>query len=138
MCIRSMNENLLKVPEPYRKFKKVFSDQESKKLPSSCPWDHKIKLKPGAPPTLISRNIHLSQPEWKNSTSSSKNTLREAPYKSPKAPMPQPSSSSRRRTGNYDEYKTTGLSTSGPSKTGTPYLSSHNKLTTCEDAPSSP
>ena len=63
MHIRSTNNNLLKVPEPYQKFKKVFSDQESKKLPPLRPWDHKIELKPGAPPTLISRNIHLSQPE---------------------------------------------------------------------------
>ena len=63
MHISSINENLLKVPEPYRKFKKVFSNQESKKLPPLRPWDHKIELKPGAPPTLISRNIHLSQPE---------------------------------------------------------------------------
>jgi len=54
MHIRSTNENLLKVPEPYWGFKKVFSDQESKKLPPSCPWDHKIELKLGAPLTLIS------------------------------------------------------------------------------------
>jgi len=54
MRIRSTNENALKIPEPYRGFKKVFSDQESKKLPPSRPWDHKIELKPGAPPTLIS------------------------------------------------------------------------------------
>ena len=59
----TIDENLLKVPEQYRSFKKVFSSKELKKLPPERPWDHRIELKPGAPPTLISRNIHLSQPE---------------------------------------------------------------------------
>jgi len=57
------DEGLLKVPEPYQTFKKVFSSKELKKFPLMHLWDYKIKLKPGAPPTLISRNIHLSQPE---------------------------------------------------------------------------
>jgi hypothetical protein len=44
-------------------FADVFSDKELKKLPPSQPWDHKIKLKLGAPPTLISRTIKLSVAE---------------------------------------------------------------------------
>jgi hypothetical protein len=47
----------------YRTFADVFSDEELKKLPLSRPWDHKIELKPGAPPTLISRTIKLSVAE---------------------------------------------------------------------------
>ena len=55
--------DLHKIPESYRGFTKVFSSEESKKFPPARPWDHKIELKPGAPPTLISQNIRLSQPE---------------------------------------------------------------------------
>ena len=40
-------------------FTNVFSDQESKKYPPKRPWDHKIKLKPGAPAMLISKTIKL-------------------------------------------------------------------------------
>ena len=56
-------DDLPKIPEAYRGFAKVFSKEESKRFPPARPWDHKIELKPGAPPTLISRNIRLSQPE---------------------------------------------------------------------------
>ena len=52
-----------RIPHQYRMFADVFSDEESKKLPPSRPWDHKIELKPGAPPTLISRTIKLSNAE---------------------------------------------------------------------------
>jgi hypothetical protein len=44
-------------------FADVFSNKESKKLPPSRPWDHKIELKPGAPSTLISCTIKLSAAE---------------------------------------------------------------------------
>ena len=51
------------IPYQYRAFTDVFSDEESKKLPLSQPWDHKIKLKPRAPSTLISHTIKLSAAE---------------------------------------------------------------------------
>jgi hypothetical protein len=40
------------VPEPYREFAKVFSEQESERLPEHKPWDHIGDLKPDAPETL--------------------------------------------------------------------------------------
>jgi hypothetical protein len=52
-----------RIPHPYRMFTNVFSNQESKKFPPKRPWDHKIKLKPGAPTTLISKTIKLSTME---------------------------------------------------------------------------
>ena len=52
-----------RIPHPYRMFADVFSNQESKKFPPKRPWDHKIKLKPGAPTTLISKTIKLSTSE---------------------------------------------------------------------------
>jgi hypothetical protein len=51
------------IPYQYRAFADVFSNEESKKLPLSRPWDHKIELKPGAPLTLISHTIKLSAAE---------------------------------------------------------------------------
>jgi hypothetical protein len=51
------------IPYQYRAFADVFSDKESKKLPPSQPWDHKIELKPGALSTLISHTIKLSAAE---------------------------------------------------------------------------
>jgi len=41
----------------------MFEQQQEGKLPPSRPWDHTIELKPGAPPTLISKTICLSQTE---------------------------------------------------------------------------
>ena len=51
------------VPPQYQKHARVFSNEELKKFPPPQPWDHTIELKPGAPATLISRNICLSQSE---------------------------------------------------------------------------
>ncbi len=51
------------VPPQYQKHARVFDDKESKKFPPKRLWDHAIKLKPGAPVTLISQNIRLSQTE---------------------------------------------------------------------------
>ncbi len=52
-----------RIPPQYQQYAKVFSDEESKRFPPERPWDHAIDLKEGAPSTLISRNIHLSQIE---------------------------------------------------------------------------
>jgi hypothetical protein len=52
-----------RIPKLYRAFADVFSDKESKKFPPKRLWDHKIKLKPGAPATLISKTIKLSATE---------------------------------------------------------------------------
>jgi hypothetical protein len=52
-----------RVPPQYHRHLKVFSDKESKKLPPERPWDHTIDLREGAPATLISKNIRLSQSE---------------------------------------------------------------------------
>jgi len=52
-----------RVPLPYWRYWKVFSDNKSKKFPPKWLWDHAIDLKEEAPSMLISRNICLSQPE---------------------------------------------------------------------------
>ncbi len=51
------------IPLQYQRHARIFNDQELKKFPPKRSWDHAIELKPGAPATLISRNIRLSQME---------------------------------------------------------------------------
>ncbi len=53
------------IPLPYRDYRDVFEQRKGKGLPPSRPWDHAIDLKPGAPATLISKTIQLSQTEQK-------------------------------------------------------------------------
>ena len=43
------------VPQEYHSHAKVFSEQESHRLPKAQPWDHTIDLKPDAPETLKSK-----------------------------------------------------------------------------------
>jgi len=35
------------IPPEFRKYAKVFSDEEAQRLPKHQPWDHKIDLQPG-------------------------------------------------------------------------------------------
>ena len=51
------------VPLQYRNYRDIFEQRKGKGLPPSCTWDHSINLKPGAPATLISKTICLSQME---------------------------------------------------------------------------
>jgi len=51
------------VPEPYREYGKVFSEQESERLPEHKPWDHAIELHPNAPETLRTKIYPMSPTE---------------------------------------------------------------------------
>jgi Reverse transcriptase (RNA-dependent DNA polymerase) len=44
-------------------YSRVFLEEASHKFPPSCPWDHAIELKPGAPAALPGKLIPLSQAE---------------------------------------------------------------------------
>ena len=48
------------VPPEYWSSKKVFSEEESERLPAHKPWDHAIKLVPGAPQTMKTKIYPLS------------------------------------------------------------------------------
>ncbi len=50
-----------KVPLQYHNYQDIFKQRKGKGLPLSCPWDHTIDLKLGAPATLIGKTIQLSQ-----------------------------------------------------------------------------
>ena len=43
------------IPAEYCKYQRVFSEEESHRLPEHKPWDHSINLKPDAPETLRSK-----------------------------------------------------------------------------------
>jgi hypothetical protein len=47
----------------YRMYSRVFLEEASHEFPPSRPWDHVIKLKPGAPAVLPGKLIPLSQAE---------------------------------------------------------------------------
>jgi hypothetical protein len=51
------------IPQQYKAFERVFSEEASHKFPPSRPWDHAIDLKPGAPAALPGKLIPLSQAE---------------------------------------------------------------------------
>jgi hypothetical protein len=52
-----------RIPQQYRAFERVFSEEASHEFPPSRPWDHAIDLKPGAPAALPGKLIPLCQTE---------------------------------------------------------------------------
>ena len=56
-------ETIPRLPEEYRRHHKIFSEQESQRLPGHMIWDHMIELLPGAPTTLLGRLLPLTQAE---------------------------------------------------------------------------
>src|SRR5579863_4320633 len=56
-------EDTTKIPIPYRRYTRVFSETASHEFPPARLWDHAIELKPGAPSALPAKLIRLSQPE---------------------------------------------------------------------------
>jgi len=52
-----------KIPQEYTKHSKVFSEEQSQRLPKHTIWDHAIKLLPGAPSTMLGHLLPLNQKE---------------------------------------------------------------------------
>ena len=52
-----------RLPKEYERHKKVFSEEQSQRLPRHTIWDHAIKLLPNAPATLPARLIPLNLKE---------------------------------------------------------------------------
>ena len=48
------------VPPEYQDFRKVFSEEESERLPNRQPWDHAIELTPDAPATIRTKVYPMS------------------------------------------------------------------------------
>jgi hypothetical protein len=51
------------IPRQYQKYALVFSDKEAQRFPPSRPWDHHIRLRPGAPAIINGKSIPLSARE---------------------------------------------------------------------------
>src|SRR6266404_5345666 len=52
-----------KIPPEYAQHSKVFSEEQSQRLPKHTIWDHAIELLPGAPSTMPGRLLPLNQKE---------------------------------------------------------------------------
>ncbi len=50
-----------RITPEYQRHRKVFSEEESQRLPRHTIWDHTIKLLPGAPLSLLGRLLPLTQ-----------------------------------------------------------------------------
>jgi len=59
----SADADLSKVPRIFHQHAKVFSEQQSQRLPEHTVRDHAIELLPGAPASLPGRLLHLPQNE---------------------------------------------------------------------------
>ena len=53
------------VPQVYREFHRLFSEEASQRFPPSRTWDHAIDLKPGAPDTIECKIYPMTQAEDK-------------------------------------------------------------------------
>ncbi len=53
----------MKIPPEYAQHSKVFSEEQSQRLPKHTIWDHAIELLPGAPSTMPGRLLPLNQKE---------------------------------------------------------------------------
>jgi hypothetical protein len=100
-------------------YSRVFSEEASHEFPPSQPWDHAIELKPGVPAALPGKLIPLSQAEQVELRSFIKNIQQGAQSDLLKALTSHGSSTSKRKTANFDQYKITDLSTNGPYATHT-------------------
>ena len=52
-----------KIPQEYQRHHKVFSEEQSQRLPQHSVWDHAIELLPGAPNSLPGRLLPLNLEE---------------------------------------------------------------------------
>ena len=52
-----------RLPDEYKRHRKVFDEQKSQRLPRHTVWDHAIELLPDAPKSLLRRLLSLTQEE---------------------------------------------------------------------------
>ena len=97
----------VKVPKEYQQHSKVFSKEESHQFPPSRPWDHAIELKEGAPEAINCKIIPTTKEEDKALKKFIKEQLEKGYIQKSNPPTHQHSSSSKRRMGNYDQYRIT-------------------------------
>lgn len=78
------------VPEEYWQYSKVFSEEESERLPEHKPWDHTIDLKSDAPETLRSKVYPMPVNEQEELERFLEENLRKGYIVPSKSPMASP------------------------------------------------
>ena len=78
------------IPESYRKFKQVFSEEASERLPAHKPWDHAIELIPGAPETMRTKVYPMSPNEQEELDRFLQDNLRKGYICPSKSPLASP------------------------------------------------
>ena len=78
------------VPAQYRQYQRVFSEQESERLPAHRPWDHAIEFLPGAPESLRTKIYPMSPIEQEELDRFIEENLRKGYIQPSKSPMASP------------------------------------------------
>ena len=78
------------VPAQYRQYQRVFSEQESERLPAHRPWDHAIEFLPGAPESLRTKIYPMSPIEQEELDHFIEENLRKGYIQLSKSPMASP------------------------------------------------
>ena len=98
----------VKIPDEYQRHWKVFSKEESHRLPPLRPWDHAIELKEGAPEAINCKVIPTTMEEDKVLKKFLKEQMEKGYIWKLKSPYTSAFFLSRKRMGNYNQYRTTG------------------------------
>ena len=78
------------VPVEYQDFEKVFSEEESERLPNRQPWDHAIELTPNAPATIRTKVYPMSLNEQQELERFLEENLRKGYIQPSKSPIASP------------------------------------------------
>ena len=78
------------VPPEYQDFRKVFSEEESERLPNRQPWDHAIELTPDAPATIRTKVYPMSVSEQQELERFLEENLRKGYIQPSKSPIASP------------------------------------------------
>jgi hypothetical protein len=78
------------VPEAYRSFASVFSEEDSQRLPEHQPWDHAIELRPGAPETMRTKIYPMSPNEQEELNGFIEENLKKGYIRPSKSPISSP------------------------------------------------
>jgi hypothetical protein len=100
---------ILGIPAEFARHRKVFSEEDSQRLPKHTVWDHAIELLPGVPNSLPGQLLPLKQDEIVEAHKFVAEHLKRGKSVSRGAPMLPTSSLSRKRMESCAWYKTIDL-----------------------------
>ena len=89
----------VELPEVYKKYASIFSEEEAQRFPPSRPWDHAIDFKDGAPDAIDCKVYPMTHTEDDALDEFIDEQLAKATSAPRSLPTLRPSSSSKKRTG---------------------------------------